>query len=120
MLAVLLLRGPQTPGELKARTERLHAFADLGAVDDALRALATHEDGPFVEQLAREPGRKESRWRDLLQEGGADDAGGAPAPRCGRRHGPGAGDLAARVRALEAEVARLAARLDGLAAEPRQ
>src|SRR6478609_10974232 len=72
VLAVLLLRGPQTPGELKARTERLHAFADLGAIDDALQALATHEDGPFVEQLPREPGRKESRWRDLLQDAGDD------------------------------------------------
>ncbi len=121
LLAVLMLRGPQTPGELKARTERLHAFADLGAVDDTLRALATHEDGPFVEQLPREPGRKESRWRDLLQEGGADDADGAPAPGVAAvTSAPAAGDLTARVSALEAEVARLTARLDGLAAEARQ
>jgi uncharacterized protein YceH (UPF0502 family) len=112
VLAVLLLRGPQTPGELKARTERLHPFADLGAVDDTLRGLVAHEDGPFVEQLAREPGRKESRWRDLLQDGtddvtpGGDVAEVTPGP-----------DLAARLTALESEVAELRARLDGLARE---
>jgi hypothetical protein len=114
VLGVLLLRGPQTPGELKARTERLHAFADLGGVDDTLRALATHEDGPFVEQLAREPGRKESRWRDLLQDASPDAE--TPNPARVAEVTPADG-LAARVQALEAEVAALRARLDGLAGE---
>jgi uncharacterized protein YceH (UPF0502 family) len=113
VLGVLLLRGPQTPGELKARTERLHAFADLAAVDDTLRALAAHEDGPFVAQLPREPGRKESRWRDLLQDESADGAE-APVGAAVAEVTPG-GDLAARVADLEAEVAELRARLDGLA-----
>ena len=128
VLAVLLLRGPQTPGELKARTERLHAFADLAAIDGALQALATHEDGPFVMQLRREPGRKESRWRDLLQE--PDDAEGSGAaatvgdpaadvaPVTSRA--TNGGDLAARVAALEAEVAGLRERLDGLANDAPQ
>jgi uncharacterized protein YceH (UPF0502 family) len=121
VLAVLLLRGPQTPGELKARTERLHAFADLGAVDDALQALATHEDGPYVEQLAREPGRKEARWRDLLQGDLDGDLATAPAPAVGDVAGvTPAGGLAARVDALEAEVAELRSRLDGLANEVRR
>jgi uncharacterized protein YceH (UPF0502 family) len=122
VLAVLLLRGPQTPGELKARTERLHAFADLGAVDDTLRALANHEDGPFVEQLAREPGRKEARWRDLLQgDTGADDADGSAPPAAGDVAGvTPAGDLTARVDALADEVAELRARLDGRASEVRR
>ena len=115
VLALLLLRGPQTPGELKARTERLHAFADLGAVDDALRTLATHEDGPFVVQLAREPGRKESRWRDRLQDA-ADDSDGTPATS-GVAEVTLDRDLAARVTALESEVADLRDRLDGLARE---
>ena len=118
VLAVLLLRGPQTPGELKARTERLHPFADLDAVDVTLRALATHEDGPFVEQLAREPGRKESRWRDLLQDAEDDGAGSAAVPGVAEvTPGP---DLTARVAALEARVADLEARLDGLANEVRR
>jgi uncharacterized protein YceH (UPF0502 family) len=118
VLAVLLLRGPQTPGELKSRTERLHAFADLDAVDATLRALAADEDGPLVEQLPREPGRKEARWRDRLQpagEGAAPVTGGdtahADVPRVT------AGDLAARVETLEAEVARLRSVVDGLARE---
>jgi hypothetical protein len=120
LLAVLLLRGPQTPGELKARTERLHAFADLPALDDALRALATHEDGALVEQLAREPGRKESRWRDLLGDGAHDGTvtgDGPPAASDDVATVTSAGDLAARVGALEAEVAELRTRLDGLARE---
>jgi uncharacterized protein YceH (UPF0502 family) len=123
LLGVLLLRGAQTPGELKARTERLHAFADLAAVDDGLRALAAHEDGPLVQQLPREPGRKEPRWRDLLQTAG--DAEPAPDATPTSSHpdvpavtsGP---SLAARVDALEAEVAALRARLDGLADEARR
>ncbi len=128
VLAVLLLRGPQTPGELKARTERLHAFADLDAVDAALQALAADEDGPLVEQLPREPGRKEARWRDRLQP-----AAGGSGPVTGPAVAAGVGDaadarsdasgvaqvtdagMAARVEALEAEVARLRALVDGLA-----
>jgi uncharacterized protein YceH (UPF0502 family) len=113
LLGVLLLRGPQTPGELKARTERLHAFADLAAVDDTLHALATHEDGPYVAQLPREPGRKESRWRDLLQDESSDGAE-APVVAAVAEVTPG-GELAARVAHLEADVAELRARLDGLA-----
>jgi uncharacterized protein len=126
VLAVLLLRGPQTPGELKARTERLHAFADLDALDSTLRALAADEDGPYVEQLAREPGHKEARWRDTLQPAadglGATDGGGSGAGSTGVASGSGVprvtgGDLASRVEALEAEVARLRALVDGLAGE---
>jgi uncharacterized protein YceH (UPF0502 family) len=130
VLAVLLLRGPQTPGELKARTERLHAFAELEALDSALRTLAGDEDGPFVEQLAREPGRKEARWRDTLQPATGDpvaaEAGftsdGPAAPPSGPPSGPDVarvtgGELGARVAALEAEVARLRALVDGLAGE---
>ena len=122
LLGVLLLRGPQTPGELKARTDRLHGFADLAAVDATLRALGDHEDGALVEQLPREPGRKESRWRDLLQAEGAIDTAAAdhegassdvPAVTPG-------GDLVARVAALEAEIAALRARVDGLADEVRR
>jgi uncharacterized protein YceH (UPF0502 family) len=125
VLGVLLLRGPQTPGELKARTERLHAFADLAAVDAALRALADHEDGPIVEQLRREPGRKESRWRELLQDGAETPDGAAPdgGPSDGSvdvAAVTSAGELAARVTALEAEVADLRTRLDGLADETRR
>lgn len=122
VLGVLLLRGPQTPGELKARTERLHAFADLDAVDTALRALVDDEDGPLVEQLPREPGRKEARWRDRLQPADGDVAGAPRDVRAPAAAGPDdapdvarvtGDDLVARVEALEAEVARLRALVDG-------
>lgn len=69
LLAVLMLRGIQTPGELKQRTERLHAFADLAAVHATLEKLV--ERG-YAERLPRRPGQKEERYRQLL--GGEEEA----------------------------------------------
>jgi uncharacterized protein len=63
VMCVLLLRGPQTPGELRGRTERLYTFDDLEAVDATLHRLAEID---FVKQLPRQPGFKESRWAHLL------------------------------------------------------
>ena len=60
LLCVMLLRGPQTPGELKSRTERLHPFKDLVAIEDALDRLAAGDE-PLARRLAREPGQKEAR-----------------------------------------------------------
>lgn len=74
LLAVLMLRGPQTPGELKQRSERLHGFADLGAVQAALDALV--ERG-WVVRLQRRPGQKEERYEQLL---GGEGDGEAPTP----------------------------------------
>ncbi len=71
LLAVLMLRGTQTPGELKQRADRLHAFADLGAVHETLEKLV--ERG-YVERLPRRPGQKEERYAQLL---GGGDAGPA-------------------------------------------
>ena len=67
LICVLLLRGPQTPGELKARTERLHPFAGLDELHAALDAMAARE---LVRSIGRRPGQKEDRWQHLL---GADD-----------------------------------------------
>src|SRR6185369_10607701 len=63
LLGVLLLRGAQTPGELKQRAERWHGFRSLADVEDALGRLAA---AGLVEQLARRPGQKEARWTQLL------------------------------------------------------
>ena len=121
VMCVLLLRGPQTPGELKTRSERLHAFADLGSVDEALAVLVHHEDGPFVAVLPREPGRKEARWTELLSAGDGDVVPtDAPDVTRSSPEQVGAPSLATRVAELETEVARLAAMLDGLARDPRQ
>jgi uncharacterized protein YceH (UPF0502 family) len=66
VICVLLLRGPQTPGELRARTGRLCEFADSEQVDATLEALLTREDGPFLARLARAPGARESRYAHLF------------------------------------------------------
>lgn len=63
VLAVLMLRGPQTPGELKSRTERLHPLASLGEIEDILERLIGRE---LAERLPRRPGQKEARYRQLL------------------------------------------------------
>ena len=131
VLCVLLLRGPQTPGELKSRTERLHPFADLVAVEDALDRLAARDE-PLARRLAREPGQKEARVRELLTDAATavtamvpDDAPlderpqPEPARTPAKDPSPPAGDrrgLADRVEALEGEVAALRAELDRLRA----
>lgn len=73
LLAVLMLRGTQTPGELKQRSERLHGFADLAAVQETLERLVERE---HVERLPRRPGQKEERYRHLL--GGEEEAEAPP------------------------------------------
>ena len=65
VLCVLLLRGPQTPGELRGRTERMYKFDDLSVVESTLHRLMEREP-PLVMKLARQPGRKESRYAHLL------------------------------------------------------
>ena len=62
----LLLRGPQTPGELRSRAARMAPFSDVSEVEAALTRLGEREDGPFVVRLAREPGRRESRYAHLF------------------------------------------------------
>lgn len=84
LLCVLLLRGDQTPGELKQRTERLHEFEDLNAVEDALAEMAERE---LVLRLERRPGEKQVRFRQLLSArdevstpGGLEPRGGSEPP----------------------------------------
>jgi uncharacterized protein len=62
----LLVRGPQTPGELRTRAARMATIGDVSEVEAALTRLSQREDGPFVVQLAREPGRRDSRWAHLF------------------------------------------------------
>src|SRR6201991_4921185 len=62
----LLLRGPQTPGELRSRASRMAPFGDVSEVETALETLRAREDGPFVVRLVREPGRIDSRYAHLF------------------------------------------------------
>jgi uncharacterized protein YceH (UPF0502 family) len=109
VLAVLLLRGPQTPGELKGRTERM---AEFGGLADVERVLASLIERGYARRLGRRPGQKEDRFEQLL--GG--DSGEEPAPVDGADAvSPGHdGDLASRIEALEAEVARISVELAAL------
>ena len=62
----LLVRGPQTPGELRTRAARMASFAEVGQVETVLESLASRADGPFVVRLPREPGRRDSRYAHLF------------------------------------------------------
>lgn len=66
VLCVLLLRGPQTAGEIRGRTDRLYFFAGIDEVEKTLKQLVERNDGPFVKELPRRPGRKESRYVQLF------------------------------------------------------
>jgi uncharacterized protein len=144
ILCVLLLRGPQTPGELRSRTNRLCEFADSGEVEAALASLMQREDGPFIARLARAPGERESRYAHLfhgeiasapepradLPEGSADRAvsqGGAGSPHdraaaSPDRAGTAAADagLIRRLTELEEIVAELKREVEALKADRRQ
>ena len=100
ILAELLLRGPQTLGELRSRAARMHPFADLAEVDDSLQALLS-QDEPLVAKLARQPGRKESRYAHLLCGMPATDEGLTAIPL------PEQTSQQERIAALETEVAAL-------------
>jgi len=103
LMAVLMLRGPQTVGELRINCERLHKFADISAVEGFLEELAARADGAMVVELPRQPGSRESRWAHLLCGEVAIPEPTAVATRSTAANP----DLVARVDALEAEVASL-------------
>lgn len=111
VITTLLLRGAQTSGELRTRASRMHEFADMQEVEQVLEGLASREDGPYVVRLAREPGKRESRYMHLFS-GEIDISDKSITPDIT----VGDDDLAARVAALEDEVAGLKQRLDALLA----
>ncbi|WP_370613760.1 YceH family protein [Citrobacter portucalensis] len=110
IITTLLLRGAQTPGELRSRASRMYEFSDMAEVESTLENLANREDGPYVVRLAREPGKRESRYMHLFC-GEVDEAIAAA-----DEFPVASGDLQARVEALETEVAELKQRLDSLLA----
>jgi uncharacterized protein len=141
VLCVLMLRGPQTPGELRARTERLHRFADSGELDDTLDRLIGRE---LATRVGRRPGQREERYRQLLGDVEAEavpapaeaaapveaqaaveaaaprEAGSPPAAFAAPAPDPAPvpdDGLAARVERLERELAELRAGLDALREE---
>lgn len=111
VITTLLLRGAQTPGELRTRASRMHEFADMQEVEQVLEGLASREEGPYVVRLAREPGKRESRYRHLFS-GEVDISVKSLATDVTIEQD----DLVTRVAALEDEVAGLKQRLDALLA----
>src|SRR5690606_41258002 len=98
---------PQTPGELRGRSARMAEIRDAGEVEAARHALAPREDGPFVVKLAREPGRRESRYAHLF--GGPIEA--SVEPEYVDVPATAAPSLVERIEALERQVAELQAAL---------
>ena len=123
VLGVLMLRGPQTPGELFARTARLEPFADPADLEGVLEALMARQPAPLVARLARRPGQKEVRYAHLL--GGEPPQSAAPAAEEERtapaRRAEAEDDRVAAlertVEELRAEVAALRADLDAFRAQ---
>jgi uncharacterized protein YceH (UPF0502 family) len=122
LLCVLMLRGPQTPGELRARSERLHGFAGAEELDGTLERLMGRE---LVERLGRRPGQREERFRQLLGGGVETDVEAAPAPppeapvvAAPPEPAPAPADeLTERVERLERELAELREGLSALRRE---
>ncbi|AFJ47514.1 YceH family protein [Shimwellia blattae] len=112
IVTTLLLRGPQTPGELRTRAARMCEFCDMAQVESTLEGLANREDGPYVVRLAREAGKRESRYMHLF-------CGEVDPARLSAQPAPAAqgDDLAARVTQLEEEVATLRQQLAQLLAQ---
>ncbi len=100
LVCVLLLRGPQTPGELRTNCRRLYAFEDNQAVEISLRELQNHSVGPLVRQLPRKAGRRDSEYVHRFVEGGAVDEDAT----LNREDAPGFADPSAeRVRSADRE-----------------
>ena len=113
LLAALMLRGPQTPGELRTGSERMYGFADISSVEAFLEEMATRPAGPLVAKLPRQPGSREHRWTHLLcgppqtqtAQASAEQEGAAPSELAA---------LKAALEELRGEVAQLRSQVEQL------
>lgn len=112
ILCVLLLRGAQTPGELRSRTERMHSFAAIDEVESTLQQLAQREP-PLARALPREPGSRELRYVHLLSPVAEAASGTTDSVRAARPADSSTGE-AERIAVLESEIADLRARIAAL------
>lgn len=117
----LLLRGPQTPGELRARVPRMAELAEPSTIETVLEGLANRPGGPIVTQLAREPGRRDSRWAQLFEElpesvsvASADEVAAQRDTANAPARAASTAELHARIASLEATVAELRAEVASL------
>ena len=115
LMAALMLRGPQTPGELRTGSERLYRFADLSSVEAYLEDMATRPAGALVTKLPKQPGAREHRWAHLLS--GPVEAEAASAASSDQEEAVTTGELAAlksNVAQLQDEVTELRALVERL------
>jgi uncharacterized protein YceH (UPF0502 family) len=111
LLAVLMLRGPQTPGELRLNCERMHKFADISSVEAYLDELAGRSAGAMVVRLPKQPGSREHRWAQLLT--GAVDVEAEAEVATPPTRASASGEIAA----LKDEIAALKGEIAGLGEE---
>ena len=112
LLTALMLRGPQTAGELRINSERLHRFADISAVEGFLQELAERPEGALVVELPRQPGSRENRWAHLLSGVPVIEDAPAPASPAALSTDVTVGEIGA----LKAKVARLEEEVNALKA----
>jgi uncharacterized protein YceH (UPF0502 family) len=119
LLTALMLRGPQTAGELRINCERLHSFTDIELVELFLRELAERPAGALVAELPRQAGSRENRWMHLLSGAPAPQSMAAPASAPGEVNvgSPQITELKASVASLQSEVNELKARLEKICTE---
>jgi len=124
VVCVLLLRGPQTPGELRIRSERLCKFTNVEETEAVLKRLMAREDGPFVTRLPREAGKRESRYAHLfcgpvegdVESGGSEIANMVLPDACDERLDV----MEQALQAMRVEIDHLKSRLDRLAPDDRE
>ena len=104
LLTMLMLRGPQTAGELRINSERLHKFADISSVESFLAELAGREAGALVVELPRQSGARENRWAHLLS-----GAASIEMPAAAAAVGPSSDVTVGEIAALKANIAKLEA-----------
>lgn len=126
ILCELLLRGPQTPGELRSRASRMASIGGVDEVELALDSLASRNDGPYVVRLAREPGRRDSCWAQLFCDTPASPAAEPAAAELRAAAAPAAASQSqlgdpreheSRIAELEARIEMLSQRLTTLEAQ---
>lgn len=114
LMTLLFLRGPQTAGELRGRSDRLHSFETVAEVEETLRDMSAHSE-PLVRELPRRPGQKEERWAHTT--GGAIVETAESAPVASESHESRGEPLSVRVQRLEDQVATLTSALNELKAK---
>lgn len=112
VLCVLFLRGAQTPGELRTRTNRLCAFANIQQTEDVLENLSTRSDGPFVARLEKEPGKREARYSHLF----GDDSTSSMAETAETEVSTHSSGMPDRLELLEDKVEKMQDEIDNLKA----